>query len=63
MDGPSEIVGITGDIRHAALSDPFDADVYVPRRQVVRDNTWLLLKTDPSGCCGSRRIAGAREVD
>ena len=45
-DGTWEIVGVTGDIRHAALSDPFDADVYVPRRQVVRDNTWLLLKTD-----------------
>jgi putative ABC transport system permease protein len=44
-DGTWEIVGVTGDIRHAALSDPFDADVYVPRQQVVRDNTWLLLKT------------------
>ncbi len=41
-----EIVGVTGDILHAALSDPFDADVYVPRRQIVRDNTWLLLRTD-----------------
>jgi ABC-type antimicrobial peptide transport system permease subunit len=36
---------VTGDIHHAALSDPLDADVYVPRRQLVRDNTWLLLKT------------------
>jgi len=44
-DGTWEIVGVTGDIRHAALSDPFDADVYVPRRQLVRDNTWLLLNT------------------
>jgi putative ABC transport system permease protein len=44
-DGTWEIVGVTGDIHHAALSDPLDADVYVPRRQVVRDNTWLLLKT------------------
>ena len=44
-DGTWEIVGVTGDIRHASLSDPLDADVYVPRRQVVRDNTWLLLKT------------------
>jgi len=41
-----EIVGVTGDVRHAALSDPFDADVYVPRQQVVRGNTWLLLRTD-----------------
>ncbi len=44
-DGTWEIVGVTGDIRHAALSDPLDADVYVPRRQVVRDNTWLLLQS------------------
>jgi putative ABC transport system permease protein len=44
-DGTREIVGVTGDIRHASLSEPLDADVYVPRRQVVRDNTWLLLKT------------------
>jgi hypothetical protein len=44
-DGTWEIVGVTGDIRHASLSDPLDADVYVPRRQVVRSNTWLLLKT------------------
>jgi hypothetical protein len=40
-----EIVGITADVRHAALSDPLDADVYVPRRQVVRANTWLMIKT------------------
>ncbi|MEN3340005.1 MAG: hypothetical protein V7647_3681, partial [Acidobacteriota bacterium] len=44
-DGTWEIVGVTGDVRHAALSDPFDADVYVPRAQVVRDNTWLLVRT------------------
>jgi len=45
-DGTWEIVGLTADIRHAALSDPVDADVYVSRAQVVRDNTWLLLKTN-----------------
>ena len=44
-DDTWEIVGVAGDVRHAALSDPFDADVYVPRRQIVRDNTWLLLRT------------------
>ena len=44
-DDTWEIVGVTTDVRHAALSDPLDADVYVPRAQVVRDNTWLLLKT------------------
>ena len=38
-------MGVTIDMRHAALSDPLDADVYVPRRQVVRGNTWLLVKT------------------
>jgi len=37
---------LTADVRHAALSDPVDADVYVSRAQVVRDNTWLLLKTN-----------------
>jgi putative ABC transport system permease protein len=45
-DDTWEIVGVTADLRHAALSDPFDSDVYVPRGQVVRGNTWLLLKTN-----------------
>ena len=45
-DGTWEIVGVSGDVRHAALSDPFDADVYVPRRQVVRGNTWLLVASN-----------------
>jgi putative ABC transport system permease protein len=44
-DGTWEIVGVTSDVRHVALSDPLDADVYVPRAQVVRANTWLLVKT------------------
>jgi putative ABC transport system permease protein len=44
-DATWEIVGVAADVRHAALGDAFDADVYVPRRQVVRGNTWLLLKT------------------
>jgi predicted permease len=39
------IVGVAADLRHASLWDPPDADVYVPRRQVTRDNTWLLLRT------------------
>jgi putative ABC transport system permease protein len=39
------IVGVTVDVRHAALGDPLDADAYVPRSQVVRGNTWLLVKT------------------
>jgi putative ABC transport system permease protein len=45
-DGTWEIVGVSGDVRHAALSDPFDGDVYVPRRQVVRGNTWLLVASN-----------------
>jgi putative ABC transport system permease protein len=44
-DDTWEIVGVTADVRHASLADPLDADVYVPRRQVVRGNTWLLLQT------------------
>ena len=49
-DGTWEIVGVTVDVRHAGLADPFDADAYVPRRQVVRGNTWLLIKTGrPAG--------------
>ena len=44
-DGTWEIVGVTADVRHASLADPFDADAYVPRRQVVRGNTWLLIET------------------
>jgi putative ABC transport system permease protein len=45
-DDTWEIVGVSGDVRHGALSDPLDADVYVPRRQVVRGNTWLLLASN-----------------
>jgi putative ABC transport system permease protein len=44
-DGAWEIVGVAADARHGTLWDAPDADVYVPRRQVPRDNTWLLLRT------------------
>src|SRR5262249_8603756 len=45
-----EVVGITNDIRHSTPWEAPDDDVYVPRRQVVRGNTWLLLRTKaPSG--------------
>ena len=44
-DDTWEIAGVTVDVRHAALGDALDADVYVPRTQVVRGNTWLLIKT------------------
>jgi putative ABC transport system permease protein len=44
-DDTWEIVGVTVDVRHEALGDALDADVYVPRTQVVRGNTWLVIKT------------------
>jgi len=39
------IVGVSADARHGSLWDPPDPDVYVPRAQVIRDNTWLALRT------------------
>ena len=60
-DDTWEIAGVTVDVRHAALGDALDADVYVPRTQVVRGNTWLLIKTAPSGGRRPRRAAGAGE--
>ena len=62
--GTWEIVGVTADIRHAALSDPFDADIYVPRRQVVRDNTWIVLKTNrPAGAVLTELQARAKSIN
>jgi len=43
--GSWEIVGVAADVRHGSLWDAVDSDVYVPRRQVPRGNTWLLLRT------------------
>jgi len=40
-----EIVGVAADARHGTLWDALDSDVYVPRRQVPRSHTWLLLRT------------------
>jgi putative ABC transport system permease protein len=40
-----EIVGVAADMRHGRLWNALDADVYVPRRQVPRASTWLLLRT------------------
>jgi putative ABC transport system permease protein len=40
-----EIVGVAADARHGSLWDPPDPDVYVPRAQVIRENTWLVLRT------------------
>lgn len=44
-DATWEIVGLTRDARHASLWSPMDADVYVPRHQVPRGNTWLVVRT------------------
>jgi len=43
--GSWEIVGVAADVRHGSLWDAVDSDVYVPRRQVPRGTTWLLLRT------------------
>ena len=45
-DDTWEIVGVAADVRHGSLWAAPDADVYVPRRQVPRGNTWLLLRTE-----------------
>jgi putative ABC transport system permease protein len=43
-----EIVGVVADTRHGSLWDAPDPDVYVPRAQVVRANTWLAVRTSRS---------------
>jgi hypothetical protein len=43
--GSWEIVGVAADVRHGSLWDAVDSDIYVPRRQVPRGSTWLLLRT------------------
>src|SRR4030095_10161333 len=37
------------DTRHGSLWDAPDPAAYVPRAQVVRANTWLAVRTSPSG--------------
>ncbi len=44
-----EIVGVAADTRHGNLWDRPDPDVYVPRAQQIRANTWLALRTSRSG--------------
>jgi ABC-type antimicrobial peptide transport system permease subunit len=44
-DATWQIVGVVADARHGRLWDPADNDVYVPRRQVPRGSTWLLVRT------------------
>jgi len=59
-----EIVGIAADTRHGSLWDPADSDVYVPRAQVVRDNTWLTLRTSrPADAVAAELRARLRGLD
>lgn len=44
-DDQWEIVGIARDVRHASFWERPDADAYVPRSQVVRWPTWLVIRT------------------
>ena len=63
-DGTWEIVGVSGNVRHGALSDPLDADVYVPRRQVVRGNSWLLVASKrPSASVLAEIQARVKTID
>jgi putative ABC transport system permease protein len=59
-----EIVGIAADARHGSLWDPPDPDVYVPRAQVIRDNTWLVLRTTrPAAAIAGELRARLRTLD
>jgi predicted permease len=43
------IVGVARDVRHESLWQAPDADAYVPRTQVPRSPTWLVLRTKQPG--------------
>jgi putative ABC transport system permease protein len=59
-----EIVGIAGDTRHASLWDAPDPDVYVPRGQKIRENTWLAVRTSrPAAAIGAELRARLRTLD
>lgn len=63
-DARWEIVGVAADVRHGSLWNEVDADVYVPRRQVPRGNTWLLLRTTrPASAILTDLQRQARSVD
>ena len=63
-DGTWEIVGIAADARHGSLWDALDSDVYVPRRQVPRDNTWLVVRTPRPAAAILQELQGrARTLD
>jgi putative ABC transport system permease protein len=59
-----QVAGVTVDVRHTSLGDPVDADAYVPRRQVVRDNTWVVAKTSrPAAAILSELQERAKAID
>ncbi|HTI39254.1 MAG TPA: ADOP family duplicated permease [Vicinamibacterales bacterium] len=59
-----EIVGIAGNARHESLWDDFDPDVYVPRHQVPRGNTWLLIASArPASALVAELQQRARAID
>jgi putative ABC transport system permease protein len=59
-----EIIGVAADTRHGSLWDPPDADVYVPRGQVIRDNTWLALRTTrPAAALATELRARLKALD
>jgi predicted permease len=59
-----EIVGIAADARHGSLWDPPDPDVYVPRGQVIRDTTWLVVRTTrPAAALATELRARLRTLD
>jgi putative ABC transport system permease protein len=59
-----DIVGIARDARHESLWDAFDPDVYVPRHQVPRDNTWLLVASSrPAPAIAAELQRRVRSID
>lgn len=49
-EGPKEIVGVVGNVRHRSLSDDVRPEMYVPQAQFVNAGITLLVRTsgDPS---------------
>ncbi len=59
-----EIAGVAADARHGGPWDAVDPDVYVPRRQVPRGSTWLLVRTSrPAAAILADLERGARAID
>jgi putative ABC transport system permease protein len=47
-DGPKEIVGVVGDVRHRSLSDAARPEMYVPQAQFANAGITLLVSTSGS---------------